>query len=76
MKLLIFEPAYQRIKDRLEGLAPTIEPLLLHPDSTLSFKGAPVAFEDAEFDIAFASNDPIWAARSGRFSSFSPRQRH
>lgn len=57
MKLLIFEPAYQRIKDRLEGLAPTIEPLLLHPDSTLSFKGAPVAFEDAEFDIAFASND-------------------
>lgn len=57
MKLLIFEPAYERTKDRLEALAPDIEPLLLHPDSTLSFDGAPVAFEDAEFEIAFASND-------------------
>lgn len=57
MKLLIFEPAYQRIKDRLEALAPDIEPLLLHPDSTLSFHGKPIDLDAAEFDIAFASND-------------------
>lgn len=57
MKLLIFEPAYARIKDRLEALAPDIELLLLHPDSTLTFQGEPVDLDNAEFDVAFASTD-------------------
>lgn len=57
MKLLIFEPAYARIKDRLEALAPDIELLLLHPDSTLTSQGEPVDLDNAEFDIAFASTD-------------------
>lgn len=57
MKLLIYKPAYDRIKDRLEELSTDIEPLLLDPDSTLSLNGAPVSIEDADFDIAWASTD-------------------
>lgn len=57
MKLLIFEPAYIRIKERLENLTSDIEPLILHADSTLSLNAAPVAIDDADFDIAWASTD-------------------
>lgn len=62
MKLLIYKPAYDRIKDRLEDLTPDIEPLLLDDDSTLTLNGAEIAYEDADFDIAWASTD---AYRSG-----------
>jgi phosphoglycerate dehydrogenase-like enzyme len=57
MKLLIYKPAYDRIKDRLKDLTSDIEPLLLYPDSTLSLNGESVSIEDANFDIAWASTD-------------------
>lgn len=57
MKLLIYKPAYDRIKDRLEEITSDIEPLILEDDSTLSLNGTPISFEDADFDIAWASTD-------------------
>ena len=55
MKLLVFEPAYARVKDRLN--TNDLEPLLIHEDSTLSLNGKPVDPEEAAFDIAWASSD-------------------
>lgn len=54
MNLLIYAPAYNRIRDRMpEG----VTPLLLHPDESLTLNGQKVAPEDARFDIAWASTD-------------------
>ncbi len=54
MNLLIYAPAYNRIRDRMpEG----VTPLLLHPDESLTLNGHKVAPEDARFDIAWASTD-------------------
>lgn len=57
MRLLVFEPAYHRIKDSLPGEAAGLEPLLIREDSTLSLNGAPVDPDAAAFDIAWASSD-------------------
>ena len=54
MNLLIYAPAYERIRDRMpQG----VTPLLIHPDGSLTVDGKSVAAEDARFDIAWASTD-------------------
>ncbi|MDA0338743.1 MAG: D-2-hydroxyacid dehydrogenase [Proteobacteria bacterium] len=57
MKLLVFEPAFNRIRDRLPKTAPPIEAVLIHQDGSISLNGNPVSMEDAVFDIAWASSD-------------------
>lgn len=54
MNLLIYAPAYERIRDRMPD---GVTPLLLHPDESLTLNGRKVAPEDARFDIAWASTD-------------------
>jgi len=54
MNLLIYTPAYERIRARMPG---GVTPLLLHPDESLTLNGKSVAAEDARFDIAWASTD-------------------
>ncbi|MEN3976016.1 D-2-hydroxyacid dehydrogenase [Emcibacter sp. SYSU 3D8] len=54
MKLLIYAPAYERIRDRMpQG----VTPLLIHPDGSLTQNGDSIDAEDARFDIAWASTD-------------------
>jgi phosphoglycerate dehydrogenase-like enzyme len=64
MNLLIYAPAYERVRDRLPA---SVTPLLLHPDETLSLNGRPVAPEDARFEIAWASSD-LYVEGPGRFA--------
>lgn len=64
MNLLIYAPAYERIRDRM----PTgVTPLLIHQDETLTLNGQPVAPEDARFEIAWASTD-LYIKGPGRFN--------
>ncbi|MFN3231508.1 MAG: D-2-hydroxyacid dehydrogenase [Alphaproteobacteria bacterium] len=54
MRFLVYKPAYERVAHRLPS---EVEPVLIHQDSTLTFRDQPVAIEDAQFDIAWASSD-------------------
>ncbi|MGE0669140.1 MAG: D-2-hydroxyacid dehydrogenase [Sphingomonadales bacterium] len=64
MNLLIYAPAYERIRDRMP---PGVTPLLVHSDETLTLDGRKVAPEDAEFDIAWASSD-LYVKGPSRFN--------
>jgi phosphoglycerate dehydrogenase-like enzyme len=64
MNLLIYAPAYERIRDRMpEG----VTPLLVHADETLTLNGETIAPEDARFDIAWASSD-LYMTGPSRFN--------
>ncbi|MBI1182273.1 MAG: hypothetical protein GC201_17155 [Alphaproteobacteria bacterium] len=64
MNLLIYAPAYERVKDRLPA---QVAPLLIHPDERLTLEGRPVAPEDASFEIAWASTD-LYVTGPSRFA--------
>ena len=54
MNLLIYAPAYERVRDRMPD---GVTPLLIHQDGSLTLNSQNVAPEDAQFDIAWASTD-------------------
>jgi phosphoglycerate dehydrogenase-like enzyme len=64
MNLLIYAPAYERIRDRMPA---GVTPLLIHPDETLTLNGRKIAPEDAEFEIAWASSD-LYMTGPSRFN--------
>jgi phosphoglycerate dehydrogenase-like enzyme len=64
MNLLIYAPAYERVRDRLPS---TVSPLIIHPDETLTLNGEPVSPDDASFEIAWASTD-LYTKGPSRFA--------
>ncbi len=64
MNLLIYAPAYERIRDRMPD---GVTPLLIHPDETLTLGGDRIAPEDARFEIAWAPTD-LYMTGPSRFN--------
>jgi phosphoglycerate dehydrogenase-like enzyme len=57
MQVLLYERAYQRIREALEQRVPGVEPLLMAEDGSLSLHGAPVSPDGATPIVAWANTD-------------------
>jgi phosphoglycerate dehydrogenase-like enzyme len=57
MRLLIYEPAYRRLKAELEAIAPGLEAVVMDDAGALSLDGAPISLDDAALDAAWTSTD-------------------
>ena len=64
-RILLFEPGYQRIKDRLPALGADDVLLLMDPDGTIRLDGKEVAVDDARPEVGWASVD-LFRSRAGR----------
>jgi phosphoglycerate dehydrogenase-like enzyme len=57
MRVLIFEPAYDRIRARLHAAVPGLDVLVMRPDGSLWLGGEPVGTAEAEPVVAWPNTD-------------------
>jgi phosphoglycerate dehydrogenase-like enzyme len=55
--ILIYEPSYRRLEDRLAEYAARLEFLILRPDGSILKDGAPIAADDARPEIGWMNID-------------------
>ena len=53
MNVLIFASSYERIKDDLKRIAPTVQPVVMAPDGRLSINGEEVSADQIELEVAW-----------------------
>jgi phosphoglycerate dehydrogenase-like enzyme len=56
-RILIYEPAFRRIQQRLAKTGLPVEPVVMSPDGALSLDGRPLAAEDARPDAGWVSSE-------------------
>ena len=66
-RLLLYEPAYRRVEQRLPALSDRDELLLLWPDGSLWSNGQRIAAEDARPEIGWVSTDLFVSPAFGTF---------
>jgi phosphoglycerate dehydrogenase-like enzyme len=57
VRVLLYEPAYRRIEQRLSGLGGGVEPLLMARDGTIRLNGQAISAELAAPEVGWAAND-------------------
>ena len=57
MKILLYAPSYERIKERLHAIAPTVQPILMARDGTLHEGGTQAAVDDIRPEIAWPNSE-------------------
>lgn len=56
-RILIYEPAFHRIQQRLADAGLPVQPVIMAPDGALSLGGRPLAAEDANPDAGWVSSE-------------------
>jgi len=65
MRLLIYEPSYRRLRAALDGLGQQVEPVVMSETGELTLGGRPIAVEDAQIEVAWATHD-AWMGPAAR----------
>ncbi|THD77440.1 MAG: D-2-hydroxyacid dehydrogenase [Phenylobacterium sp.] len=60
MRLLIYEPSYTRLAREIATAGPTVEPVLMAADASLTLAGRPISLEDAAVEAAWANNETFF----------------
>jgi phosphoglycerate dehydrogenase-like enzyme len=70
MEILLYEPAYRRVREALARVAPGAVPALLREDASFVRAGSPAARDALRLDAAWASNDLYVGGRDAALREF------
>ncbi len=57
MKILLYQPSYERIRQELHEIAPNVQPILMDPNGALSMNGRDISVDDIEPEIAWPNSE-------------------
>ena len=61
MQLLIYEPSYLRLREKIHGICPSVRPILMTPDSHILQDGKRLSPDEVRPDAAWISTDVFFS---------------